>query len=715
MGLGPVSTATGDFNNDGRTDLATVNTTSFNLIVSLSQGDGTFNQEIYTAPFMAAPIAVVAGDFNGDGRTDLAVYYYRGGIFGSPGSRLGEIEIFLGLGDGTFKPALAIPVLANSRSTQLVAGDFDGNGLTDLALNQEVILFEPGLTYKDVINPLGGLSPDPNFVPIAAGDFNGDGKTDLIAQNGGGEVMLAGLGNGQFGPQAGSSPLMLAGSLFINSPQALIVDENISGSGNVLTINHDAAGHPITAVAGTFPTAHGSVTIASNGTYTYTPDNGFVGDESFTFTAQAANGTKSQTGTMNVTVLGQPTVPPQILTVDEDGSLGANVLTGILDAAGDTFTAVAGTFSTAHGSVTINSDGSYIYTPKTGFIGNDSFTFTAQAGTFSVSGTVNVLVAFPVSGQTEIGDFNGDGIPDVAIMNSGQIYTFLGNGSNGVGNGTFTYKGTTVLPSGAGAFTVGNFNGDGRTDLAVTVATGNGSGGQGDGYVAIYLNNGAGTFSETPQSVFKSLAVAPGPNAIFAGDFSGNGRSDLAVTSNIANFTGQLTALFGAGDGSFFNPSLQPAPTPQAIPLVADLNGDGTPDLIVLDQKGNILYRQGNPQQPGVYGLQSWSIPTNRPATSPSSAKPWEAKPPTGWRRWTSTRTESRSIRTRTASSPANPLSTVGVFPTQIASADLNGDGLGDLVVVNSGSNNLSVFLGAPAGGFVADGRRSLPVSVPST
>ena len=152
---------------------------------------------------------------------------------------MGEIEIFLGLGDGTFKPSLMIDVLANERSTQMVAGDFDGNGLTDIAINQEVILFQPGLTYKDVVNPLGGLAFDPNFVPIAAGDFNGDGKTDLIAQDGGGEVMLAGLGNGQFGPQAGSSPLLLAASttdiVFVTSPQSLLIDENTTGTGDVLT------------------------------------------------------------------------------------------------------------------------------------------------------------------------------------------------------------------------------------------------------------------------------------------------------------------------------------------------------------------------------------------------------------------------------------------------------------------------------------------------
>src|SRR5262249_32699559 len=62
----------------------------------------------------------------------------------------------------------------------------------------------------------------------------------------------------------------------------------------------DSEGDPITAVAGTFATAHGSVTIASDGSYTYTPNANYIGSDSFTFTAQTVD--DSTSGTVNVTV-----------------------------------------------------------------------------------------------------------------------------------------------------------------------------------------------------------------------------------------------------------------------------------------------------------------------------------------------------------------------------------------------------------------------------
>ena len=87
-----------------------------------------------------------------------------------------------------------------------------------------------------------------------------------------------------------------------------------------------------------------------------------------------------------------------------------------------------------------------------------------------------------------------------------------------------------------------------------------------------------------------------------------------------------------------------------------------------------------------------------------SCAIPWAERPRTGWRRWNSTPTRSRSIPTCNGQFTRQSLPTPGIFPTRIASADLNGDGIGDLAVVNSGSHSVSVFLGTSAGGFVVDG-----------
>jgi hypothetical protein len=97
--------------------------------------------------------------------------------------------------------------------------------------------------------------------------------------------------------------------LTVATPQSLTVNENGSGSGNVLIGAVDGEGAPITAVAGTFATGNGAVTINSDGTYTYTPNPGFIGSDSFAFTAQTADDTTN--GTVNVTVTA-PLPPPPV-------------------------------------------------------------------------------------------------------------------------------------------------------------------------------------------------------------------------------------------------------------------------------------------------------------------------------------------------------------------------------------------------------------------
>src|SRR5262249_56974188 len=85
--------AAGDFNGDGRLDLATTNTTFDAVAVSLGLGDGTFQPPVLFAS-NANPRGIATGDFNGDGRLDLA----------TSSSRTNDVMILLGLGDGTFQP-----------------------------------------------------------------------------------------------------------------------------------------------------------------------------------------------------------------------------------------------------------------------------------------------------------------------------------------------------------------------------------------------------------------------------------------------------------------------------------------------------------------------------------------------------------------------------------------------------------------------------------
>src|SRR5580698_3856902 len=94
VGIDPVVITTGDFNRDGKLDLVVASQRANEVQVLLGNGDGTFRS--FTTLESAGPTALAIGDFNGDGKLDLAV----------ANSNSNSVSIWLGLGDGYFRPAL---------------------------------------------------------------------------------------------------------------------------------------------------------------------------------------------------------------------------------------------------------------------------------------------------------------------------------------------------------------------------------------------------------------------------------------------------------------------------------------------------------------------------------------------------------------------------------------------------------------------------------
>ncbi len=180
-----------------------------------------------------------------------------------------------------------------------------------------------------------------------------------------------------------------------------------------------------------------------------------------------------------------------------------------------------------------------------------------------------------------VGDFNGDGRLDVAVATSGSTM-YPGSGvdvSLGKGDGTFTQANGSPISLGQSlsAIVAGDFNGDGRLDLAVTDETGNA--------VDVLLGNGDGTFKPAV-----SVAVGGEPDALVVGDFNDDGMLDLAI----ANYgDGTVTLLLGKGDGTFTQASGSPYLAGKGVTAIAaaDFNGDGKLDLAVangLDGTGSV-------------------------------------------------------------------------------------------------------------------------------
>jgi len=246
-GANPESVAVGDFNGDGIADLVTANASNTlpgagnNISVLLGNGDGTFRTAVNYL-YGNDPYAVAVGDFNGDGIADIAVTN-AGGIAVPYANTL---FVLLGNGDGTFQPPAIYPV--GGAPTSVVVGDFNGDGIADLAVgsaasfNVTVLLGNGDGTFQSGVSYVSGGPA----LSLAVGDFDGDGKADLVSVDGPGGVtvsVLLGNGDGTFQAAVSYSvatgPASVAVGDFNGDGKADLVTAGYSNNVNVLLGNGD--------------------------------------------------------------------------------------------------------------------------------------------------------------------------------------------------------------------------------------------------------------------------------------------------------------------------------------------------------------------------------------------------------------------------------------------------------------------------------------------
>jgi hypothetical protein len=532
-GVGPVAVAVGDFNGDGLTDVVTANASANTVSVLLGHGDGTFAPHSDYA-VEGAPIGIVVGDFNGDGKLDIAT------ISGFDNS---VVSVLIGLGDGTFKPY--ITTTAGTQGGSIAVGDFNGDGKLDVAVSDnsigvDIMLGKGDGTFQA---PVGyATAADPRMVVVA--DFNGDGKLDLATTNAGSETIsvLLGNGNGTFQThkdnstaKAASCISLAVGDLLNDGRQDIVAGCQALGLLGVLLSNGDGTFKAIK----TYPVPIGVTDVAvgdvnGDGKLDVAVTNGGTNVSVLTGTG---------TGTLKAAVtFGTNFGPTGVVAVDLNGDGKADLVTAN---SGSPFGVI-----TANVSVLL-SNGKDLFAARTdykvgGATGNGAYSGIATA------------------------DLTGNGKPDliVPITYSDEVSILLNKGK-----GTFAAPVNYQLPAEVLGVVAGDFNNDGKADIAVMNFGGTGS-------VSVLINSGTGTFSPATSYPINGYG-----NGIAVGDFNKDGNLDIVATDT----GGTVSVLLGNGTGAF--PSFATYPTgssPIAV-TVGDFNHDGWPDLAVANQLGQTV------------------------------------------------------------------------------------------------------------------------------
>ncbi|MGJ0490379.1 Ig-like domain-containing protein [Methylobacter sp.] len=193
----------------------------------------------------------------------------------------------------------------------------------------------------------------------------------------------------------------------------------------VLGNDSDPEGSPLTAVLGT-NVANGVLVLNTDGSFSYTPNTDFTGQDSFTYTAQDGNGNSSGSATVTINVSAvnaAPVAADDSATTAEDTAVNIAVLDNDSDEDGDPLTVTLN--QPASGAATVNADNTVNYTPNANFNGTDGFTYTVSDGKGgSATATVTVTV-------TAVND-NPVAVNDTATTNAGTAVTVpvLGNDSD---------------------------------------------------------------------------------------------------------------------------------------------------------------------------------------------------------------------------------------------------------------------------------------------
>lgn len=561
-GPSPRDLAIGDFNHDGRGDLAVANYGSGSVFgsvsVFLAKPDGTF---LAPVSYPIGSLSVTTGDFNGDGNIDLALG--------------GSSAILLGRGDGTFVAGATF----GSNSSNVTVADFNADGKADLAVpidsanTVNVLLGRGDGTFAAPTSYAVGKLPH----SVAAGDFNGDGRVDMVVGNQDSPFVsvLLNSGAGAFSPA--QSFAAGAGSFFVRVGELNSdgkIDIVVAGFGTtVLTLrgNGDGTFQPATTTA--IGRSAANVVIGDfNGD---SKSDLAVADGNSLVSILLGRGDGNFVDTFTYSSGGFNTRGLAIGDLNNDGRLdlvASNINSdnvGVLIGSGD------GTFAAQrHYKL------SYAYSISVADFDKDGVADLLAGGVALLGragGTFSPVQAPPMGAplSTAVADFNGDGYPDFADI-FGSIQIWLGSH-----DGSFAKGKALTGGSGAGFGATGDLNNDGFADLITVNNTD----------LSVFLGHGDGTFVTAP-----SIALAA--SHVQLADLNHDGKLDIVAARRAVP---GISVLLGNGNGTFAAPVVYGTSgfgAGAAQVAIGDFNSDGNLDVVDVGYGAKVLLNQGN----GTFG-----------------------------------------------------------------------------------------------------------------
>jgi hypothetical protein len=529
----------GDFNGDGKRDVAIAKTDSYKVMLLLGNGSGGFTS-MPTVTATSEPTGLAAGDFNNDGLTDIVAIntYFTWGL-----------TIVMGRSDGNF--VINQSITTHSQPQTVAVADFNRDGKLDLAMGFGWADYGVEIRLGDGSGSFSTLNASiaTEYIPtsIAADDINHDNNPDFIvavSQTNGVGVFL-GLGNGSF-----TVPTKFFDSLPDGSNSLVVGDFNADGHKDVVAASYNAGAVAVMSGDGAGRFAAPNVVVGPNlrGPLVVVADFNSDGRPDVAIPQAYANYVLIYLtdGLGNLQspsswFIGRRAVSMAAADFNNDGKIDL-----------------------VFGSDLSNAEVSVL-------LGNGLGGFTGPTNFFVNSGNPPLLVIVA-------GKFDSDNNIDLAVL----IQTFSGGSKIAIlrGDGTGGFSAPSYVTSNTPAYWMagGDFNSDGKPDLAVVFY----------GNLSVLFGDGAGGFTAPSWSV----AVNTYASNLIAADVNKDGRPDL-----IAGYRDQNWVMIFTNNGSGFDSPQSPLTltTPYGL-AVADFNGDTNPDLAVTTStsNGNVVVMAGD-------------------------------------------------------------------------------------------------------------------------